>query len=355
MENGVEGGRPFRGGAANESTNEWGRLLFAWKHHLIRFSIVRAIVGECQALSSDGKPAVAPIAELLVHGQVAGRRSARIKLSACAAICDVDGTVSVHTTAVHVLNSAQTFVVVHMTSHHEVDLPPAKNTNVSSKEGRTVQTHSTKSRCHVRASSTSSLSLGHEVKGGLQSRFNECSGQGNIGNVYGLPVKMNNDPRSNAALHSCHVLQKELNLRLLWMLTAQHYDVHEAVRERVPGPQSHAPHTLNRARPAAPHVRQARELRKTLQRRNTTLAAAVITLRTMEMILVSIDLVIADANLHKGIGAACAGTLVKKSGVPSKASSSQEAGSGQSIAPISKAIPSRMKYHRSQSSFRPLH
>jgi hypothetical protein len=125
MENGVEGGRPFRGGAANESPNEW-RLLFAWKHHLIRFSIVRAIVGECQALSSDGKPAVAPIAELLVHGQVAGRCSARIKLSACAAICDVDGTVSVHTTAEHVLNSAQTFVVVHMTSHHEVDLPPAK-------------------------------------------------------------------------------------------------------------------------------------------------------------------------------------------------------------------------------------
>jgi hypothetical protein len=42
-------------------------------------------------------------------------------------------------------------------------------------------------------------------------------------------------------------------------------------------------------------------LRKTLQRRNTTLAAAVITLRTMEMILMSIDLMIADANLRKGI------------------------------------------------------
>ncbi len=65
-------------------TMEW-RLL-AQQHDLVRLKIVGAIVSERQALSGDGEPAVAPVAELLVHSQVAGGCGKWLELGARAAI-----------------------------------------------------------------------------------------------------------------------------------------------------------------------------------------------------------------------------------------------------------------------------
>jgi hypothetical protein len=100
-------------------------LLLPRQHDFIRLNVVGSIVGESEAVSSDGKPAVAPIVELLVHGQVAGGRGVRIKLSACAAIRDVNRSITELTTAEHILYGTQAFVKVHVTSHYKVNLPSA--------------------------------------------------------------------------------------------------------------------------------------------------------------------------------------------------------------------------------------
>ncbi len=94
--------------------------------------------------------------------------------------------------------------------------------------------HSTKSLCHVRASSTSSLSLGHDVNGGLHTASIRKRSQKMWIKGRHSPVQMHYDPGGSTALQRSHVLHEELHLRRLGVLAAQHYDVHKPVGEGVP-------------------------------------------------------------------------------------------------------------------------
>ena len=82
-----------------------------------------------------------------------------------------------------------------------------------------IITHSTNSRCQVSASSTSSVSLGHEEKGGLRTHVTkQC-----VRNArHSSPVHVHNDPRHHVALQPLHLLQEKLHLRPLRVLAIQH-------------------------------------------------------------------------------------------------------------------------------------
>jgi hypothetical protein len=80
-------------------------------------------------------------------------------------------------------------------------------------------THSTNSRCQVSASLTSSVSLGHEEKGGLRTHVTK---QCVTHTRHSSPVHVHNDPRRNVALQPLHLLQEKLHLRPLRVLAVQH-------------------------------------------------------------------------------------------------------------------------------------
>jgi hypothetical protein len=63
-------------------------------------------------------------------------------------------------------------------------------------------------------------------------------------------VQMHYDPRGDAALQRSHVLQEELDLRRLRVLTTQHDDVHKPVGEGVPEQKAKVTGWLARRPPA---------------------------------------------------------------------------------------------------------